>query len=93
MPLKIPPAVGVPSIRPLAGLSARPGGNAPENTLKVGAGAPLAATACEYGWPKVPPGGNALVIAGGAGTNGVTAFDGEEGAPPPAGLFARTVKV
>ena len=41
MPVKVPAAVGVPEITPPV-LRLKPVGNAPEVTLKVGAGAPVA---------------------------------------------------
>src|SRR5688572_27587 len=68
-PVKVPAVVGVPVNAPPE-LSVSPGGSAPEVTLKVGAGAPLAVKVCEYATLNVPPGAAPLVNAG--ATPGVT---------------------
>ena len=62
-PAKVPTALGVPLIAPPLA-SVRPVGSAPEVTLKVGAGEPLAVTVKLYATLKVPPGGAALVKLG-----------------------------
>jgi hypothetical protein len=62
-PLNVPAALGVPLIAPPLA-SVRPVGSAPEVTLKVGAGEPLAVTVKLYATPNVPPGGVALVKFG-----------------------------
>jgi len=60
--VNVPADVGVP-VR-FGPTRARPGGNAPFVTLKVGPGEPLAVYTCAYDEPNVPFGGAALVNAG-----------------------------
>src|SRR5688572_24722001 len=88
-PVNVPPVVGVPVSAPPA-LSVSPGGRAPEVTLNVGAGAPLAVYVCEYATLYVPLPGAPLVKAGGA--PGVTPTVPDAG-PCPAELVARTEHV
>ena len=85
-PANVPVALGEPVIAPPE-LNVRPVGSAPLVTLKVGAGEPLDVTVKLYATPKVPPGGAALVNAG--GTPGVT-LTVLDAALAPTALFAFT---
>src|ERR1019366_1666671 len=59
----VPPIVGVPLSTPVAAVNVTPEGNAPDS-LRVGAGAPVAATVNEPAVPAVKVALLALVIAG-----------------------------
>jgi hypothetical protein len=89
-PVNVPAAVGVPVTAPVVELSERPPGSAPEVTLKVGDGDPLAVYVCVYATPKVPPAGAALVNAGTTPGVTVSPFDAALG---PAELLATTEHV
>jgi hypothetical protein len=88
-PEKVPTALGVPVIAPPLA-SVRPVGSAPEVTLKVGAGEPLAVTVKLYATPNAPPGGAALVKLGEVA--GVT-LTVAEAAPVPIAFVAVTEHV
>src|SRR5258706_12613290 len=89
-PVKVPAAVGVPLSTPEEELSDKPEGSAPDVTLNVGAGEPLAVYVCEYATLKVPPGGAAFVNAG--PRPGVT-LTVPDAALAPTALFAWTEHV
>jgi hypothetical protein len=63
VPVYVLATVGVPESTP-ADVSVTPAGSAPDVTVKLGAGVPVATYVCEYGIETLPAGGAALVIAG-----------------------------
>ena len=62
--LVVPGNCGVPLIRPVAESSVTPLGSAPDAICHVYGTLPPAAVSCaEYGWPAVPLGSDAVVMA------------------------------
>ncbi len=90
IPVKVPAALGVPVSAPVELFNESPVGSAPDVTLNVGAGEPLAVYVCEYATLKVPPAGAALVNAG--PRPGVT-LTVPDAALAPTALFALTEHV
>src|SRR5450759_108800 len=87
--VKMPAAVGVPLMMPVADAKESPAGSAPLVTLHVIGAVPVAARVCVYTDPVSAPGkGDVVVMPGGVFTVRLSDLELD----PPA-LFALTVKV